>query len=87
MIKKVTQWPSGEGVKTMAVTVWEPYGRVPGEGRRPLFPRSRCEALPAGFPRRAGVDFGGFGVPFGGPGGSISASKPRFSRGPVFSPF
>jgi len=55
--KKVVRRRSMECVKTMAVTVREPYGRVPGGAREPLFSGSWREGLSEGFPRGARADF------------------------------
>ena len=59
--KKVVRRHLVERAKTMAGTVREAYGEIPGRVQEPLFSRARCEGVSIGVSRRIWGDFLGFG--------------------------
>ena len=80
VVEKVVQRQLVERVKSMAGTVRERHGEVPGRVQEPVFSGTRCE----GFPRRSREGFGmifcDFGCTLGVLGAPFSKKNVFFSR-------
>ena len=80
VVEKVVQRQLVERVKSMAGTVRERHGEVPGRVQESVFSGTRCE----GFPRRSrggfGMIFCDFGCTLGVPGGSVFKEKRDFFK-------
>ena len=68
VIKKEAQRHLVEHAKTMAGTVREAYGEVPGRVQDALFSERGADASPEGSRERSGRIFNDFGCPLGVPG-------------------
>ena len=77
----------GEHAKSMAGTVREAYGEVPGRVQEPPFSRLRPHTLSAGVPRSIFSDFVRFGAPFRDPGAPFWAQNADFFQDLIFSHF
>ena len=80
VVEKVVQRHLVERAKSMAGTVREGHGEVPGRVQESVFSGTRCE----GFPRRSrggfGMIFCDFGCTLGVPGGSVFNEKRVFFK-------
>ena len=70
-MKKMVRRHLVEHAKTMAGTVREAYGEVPGRDQEALFSKCGAKASPEGSPEGSGTIFHDFGFPLGVPQGTI----------------
>jgi hypothetical protein len=75
VIEKVVQRHLVERVKSMAGTVRERHGEVPGRVQEPVFSGTRCEGFPIRSRGGFGMTFCDFSCPLGVPGRSIFREK------------
>ena len=75
VIEKLVQRHLVERVKSMAGTVREGHGEVPGRVQEPVFSGTRCEGFPIRSRGGFGMIFCDFRCPLGVPGGSIFREK------------